>query len=247
MSNPIKLNPISVPKISDVLAGQLRDAILRGEVAEGDMLPPERELVAQSGLSRGAVREALRVLSAEGLIQTRLGRFGGTIVTLPGNTSMATVVDQFVRGRNISMGTLQETREQLEPGLARLAALKRSDDDVRKLTHVHEAFEASVNDYKAFSQYNIKWHDLVARASGNDLLYAMWFGLSHAVSVATTAKESEQTDRLAAIRAHAQINAAIVAGDGELAEKRMRAHIRATGIQSELPSHADIPLFDTEA
>src|ERR1041384_7768555 len=68
---------VVVPKASDVLAARLREMILSSGLAEGTPLPTERELVAQSGLSRASVREALRVLETEGLIVTKAGRNGG--------------------------------------------------------------------------------------------------------------------------------------------------------------------------
>ena len=61
------------------------------------------------------------MLAVEGLVRTKHGRFGGNVVTLPGNESMANSVNQFVRGRKLPLRTLQETREALEPALARLA------------------------------------------------------------------------------------------------------------------------------
>ena len=73
----ISVKRLTVPKASDVLAAHLRETILRGDLVEGSPLPTERELGERSGLSRPSVREALRILESEGLIQTRPGRGGG--------------------------------------------------------------------------------------------------------------------------------------------------------------------------
>src|SRR5690606_33401804 len=75
----LKLNPIHVPKSSDVLARELRRQILSAALPAGTPLPPERDLVAQTGLSRSSVREALRILEAESLVITKPGRFGGSV------------------------------------------------------------------------------------------------------------------------------------------------------------------------
>ncbi|WP_074173400.1 winged helix-turn-helix domain-containing protein [Caballeronia calidae] len=85
----LNIGRIHSPRPCDVLAGQIRDAILRGEIPEGQFLPSETELILQTGITRGAVRVALRLLAAEGLLRTRLGRFGGKIVTLPRNELLA--------------------------------------------------------------------------------------------------------------------------------------------------------------
>ena len=65
----VRLTPLRVPKSSDVLADDLRERILRGDIPEGTALPPERELVKQTRMSRATVREALRILEVQGLVR----------------------------------------------------------------------------------------------------------------------------------------------------------------------------------
>ena len=72
------LGPIHVPKTSDVLAERLRTHILDGTIASGAPLPAERDLVLQTGLSRGSVREALRILQTEGLVATVANTISGS-------------------------------------------------------------------------------------------------------------------------------------------------------------------------
>src|SRR5437763_14401029 len=178
---PVTVSRVAVPKPQDVLANQLRDSILKGEIHEGKSLPSERDLVEQTGLTRGAVREALRRLSAGGLVQTKHGRCGGSIVTLPGHDSMASAISRFVQGRKISLRSLQETREVLEPFLARLAAERRSDEDLHELKGLHQELVASAENFHEFALVNVKWHSAVARASGNELLSALLYSISHGV------------------------------------------------------------------
>ena len=71
------LKPVDVPKASDVLARELRERILSGELVEGTPLPAERELVKQTQMSRATVREALRILEVQNLVRVRAGRAGG--------------------------------------------------------------------------------------------------------------------------------------------------------------------------
>jgi DNA-binding FadR family transcriptional regulator len=242
-SKPITVKRVSVPKSYDVLANQLRETILRGEIQEGDPLPTERELVTQTGLSRGSVREALRMLAVEGLLQTRHGRLGGNIVTLPGNESMANSINQFVRGRKLPLRTLQQTREVLEPALARLAAQHRTDGDLQLLKALHDDLIGSVGSFQQFSLNNIKWHNCVAKASGNELLAAMLYAMSYGVAIATMTEEYDTMDtRNQVIRVHALINDAIESRDADQAEHRMRQHIRATHARASAPETTKIPL-----
>jgi GntR family transcriptional regulator, transcriptional repressor for pyruvate dehydrogenase complex len=245
--NRVTVRPISAPKPYDILANQLRESILRGDILEGDSLPTERELVEQTGLTRGSVREALRVLAVEGLVQTRQGRFGGNIVTLPGNDSMSNSISQFVRGRRLPLRTLHETREILEPALASLAALHRSAEDLFRLRTIHEELVASAGNFQEFSVNNIKWHNAVARASNNELLSAILYAISFGVAVATTTEEYNTPEtRNAVIRIHARINDAIEAKDSPLAERLMRQHIGATDARALAPGNTKIPLSEED-
>ena len=154
-NSTVSIQKISTPKPYDILANQLREAILGGEIPEGDALPSERELVLQTGLTRGSVREALRMLAVEGLVETRQGRWGGNIVTLPGNDSMANAVSQFVRGRKLSLRTIQETRETLEPAMARLAAQRRTDADVAHLQSLQQQLVAATANFQEIGRAHV--------------------------------------------------------------------------------------------
>jgi DNA-binding FadR family transcriptional regulator len=238
-----RLGRISVQKSYEVLADRLRQTILDGEFAEGVRLPTERELVSQTGLSRGSVREALRKLEVEGLVKTRLGRLGGNIVSRPGNESMAHVITQFVRGRRLSLRTLQEARETLEPELARLAAQRRSAEDIQRLRDLNAEMERAVDDRNQFAAVNVDWHNAVAAASGNDLLAAFLYSISYGVAVSTVAEEYDTPDlRREVMRAHERIIVAIEAGDGDSAFRRMERHLEASRAMTRAKEDADLSL-----
>jgi GntR family transcriptional repressor for pyruvate dehydrogenase complex len=225
----LRLPRVSVPKSYDVLAAKLRETILKGDIREGESLPTERELVSQTGLSRGSVREALRMLAVEGLVRPRHGRLGGNIVTLPGKESMAHFVNQFVVGRRLSLRTVQESRETIEPTLARFAAERRSLDDVKRMRALNDDLANAVSDRAQFAAVNIEWHNAVAAASRNDLLAAFLFSMSFGVAMSTMADEYDTMEvRKAAINIHARIADAIEAQNADLAFRRMEKHVSAT-------------------
>jgi DNA-binding FadR family transcriptional regulator len=237
------LGRITVQKSYEVLADQLRRTILDGAMAEGSRLPTERQLVTQTGLSRGSVREALRKLEVEGLVTTRLGRLGGNIVSRPGNESMAHFITQFVRGRRLSLRTLQETRETLEPALARLAAERRSDEDVERLRALNAEMAHVLDDRDQFAAINIEWHNAVATASRNDLLAAFLYSISYGVVVSTVIEEYDTPGlRAEVVKAHERIIVAIADGDGAAAFRRMERHVQATRAMSRSREEADVPL-----
>lgn len=236
------LGRISVPKSYEVLADRLRQTILDGSVAEGERLPTERELVSQTGLSRGSVREALRKLEVEGLVKTKLGRLGGNIVSRPGNDSMAHVITQFVRGRRLSLRTLQETRETLEPSLARLAAEHRSHDDIARLRELNAEMAEALDDRNRFAAINIAWHNAVATASRNDLLAAFLYAISYDVVASTVSEEYDTPGlRKEVVGVHERIIAAIEASDGDAAFRRMERHVKATRARTRAREETDLP------
>ena len=225
----LRLPRVSVPKSYDVLADKLRETILKGDIREGESLPTERELVSQTGLSRGSVREALRMLAVEGLVRPRHGRLGGNIVTLPGKELMAHFINQFVVGRRLSLRTVQESRETIEPTLARYAAERRSPDDIKKLRALNDDLANAVSDRAQFAAVNIEWHNAVAAASRNDLLAAFLFSMSFGVAMSTMADEYDTMEvRKAAINVHTRIADAIEAQNADLAFRRMEKHVSAT-------------------
>ena len=123
----IRLSPVDVPKASDVLASELRERILNGELAEGAPLPAERELVKQTQMSRATVREALRILEVQNLVRVESGSCGRQrSFSGPPRKSMANSVSMLIRGRHIKLVDLMETREALEPFCAELAARNRT-------------------------------------------------------------------------------------------------------------------------
>lgn len=232
---------ISVQKSYEVLADRLRETILDGALAEGTRLPTERELVSQTGLSRGSVREALRKLEVEGLVKTRLGRLGGIIVSRPGNDSMAHFVTQFVRGRKLTLRTLQEARETLEPSLAMMAAERRSDDDLERLRSLNKELLEAVDDSEQFAAINIDWHNAIATASRNDLLAAFLYSISYDVAVSTISAEYNTVEvRHAVVHAHSRILAAIEAADGPAAYRRMQRHVQATRAKTKAREEGDL-------
>jgi GntR family transcriptional repressor for pyruvate dehydrogenase complex len=230
MASAINVKRLVVPKASEVLAEHLRENILRGELPEGSPLPTERELGERSGLSRASVREALRILESEGLIQTKPGRNGGASVKQPTADAIARSVGLFVRGHRIRLESLLETREVIEPAIARLAALNRDDGDLARLTEAQARLKASTGDRAAYLEANVDWHMAVALASRNEPLIGFMTAISEVIHSAT-ALEPFDTDEVRGltIAAHDRIQAAIAAGDPVAAERRMARHVHAYG------------------
>jgi GntR family transcriptional regulator, transcriptional repressor for pyruvate dehydrogenase complex len=224
----VLLKPVEVPKASDVLARELRERILSGELAEGIALPAERELVKQTQMSRATVREALRILEVQNLVRVRAGRAGGAFVQRPTTKSMASTVSMLIRGRQIKLADLMETREALEPFCAELAARKRTDDDLAVLDQANSDIADPGADLSAFLQANLDWHVGVAMAGRNELLIGFMTALSQAIYTGTeNAAFVDDNVRTVTARAHRSVTAAIRSRDADAAGRRMRRHVHS--------------------
>lgn len=228
MDTPPLIAPVIVTKASDLLAARLREMIVGGRFVPGDFLPTERELVVQSGLSRTSVRDALRVLESDGLITTKVGRTGGSMITLPGRATVARSVELFVRTHGIRLELLLECRVAVEPMLARLAAERRTKAQLAEITDIHEQFVASVDDVPSYKRINLDWHLAIARAAANEPLTALMEAISKPIRDASDYQHVTTPDlRAAAVKAHGGIVRAIRDGDGDAAFKRMERHVSA--------------------
>lgn len=221
---------ISVPKASDVLAEKIRNRILSGELDEGASLPSERELVEQTALSRVSVREALRILELEGLLETRPGRNGGSRVRRPSEAHVKHMLSLYIRGSRVRFESLLEVREAIEPAAAALAARNRTERHIYSLQEINARMEAAdgAGDTEAFLGANVHWHMQIVNASRNELFSALMSALSEAIHDATEIEAFDRPQvRSDTLRAHRSVTEAIVEQDENAAQRRMARHVTA--------------------
>jgi prepilin-type processing-associated H-X9-DG protein len=242
------LRPVEVPKASDVLAAELRERILTGELAEGDPLPAERELVRQAQMSRATVREALRILEVQNLVRVKAGRAGGAFVQRPTTKSMANSVGMLIRGRGIKLVDLLETREALEPFCAELAARNRTDEDLAELDRADKALADPDAELPQFLQANLDWHLGVAVASHNELLTGLMCALSQAIYTGTAnAAFVDAHVRAITAKTHQAITTAIRDRNAGAAGRRMRRHVHGYAAAVSLSDTRDTIVVDQPA
>lgn len=222
------LGALHVPRAADVLADALRDKILDGELEPGANLPAERDLAEESGLSRGTVRDALRMLELDGLVEIRSGRNGGAIVRRVGSDVLIRNLETFIRGREIRTRSLLEIRELVEPACASLVAERGDPDAVAELVDLAERMRERMDDVDEFLTLNAQWHIQMADASGNELLATFMQAIALEIRAATDLEDFNSADVLeAAQHAHETIIEAIRRRDPEAARRRMQRHVHA--------------------
>jgi GntR family transcriptional repressor for pyruvate dehydrogenase complex len=238
------IGPVVVPKASDVLANHLREQILNGQLAEGSALPVERELAATVGLSRGTVRDALRVLEIEGLITTRPGRAGGSFVRRPDATTLQRSLNALVSGRGVRFRSLLETRDALEPAAAELAAAHRTEEDLARLEELSEQLRDSIPDIPRFLALNVDWHVAIVTASHNEIMQIILDSLSRAILSATDISEFNTAQTMTdTLTAHDRILSAIRKQDPQKALSAMSKHVHGYRVlieSYELPEQLSI-------
>ncbi len=224
-----KLSVINVPKSCEVLAQRLQSEILSGLFPPGSALPTERELVLASGISRGSVREALRILEAQGLVRTKAGRYGGSVVSQPTDALLANHIQLFAKGRSVVLSALVEARQALEPMVAYLAARNRTEDDLARLKEISSRLAAAAQtDVPRFLEENANWHSALAAASHNDLLHAFTASISEMMLEASRIKNfATEEIRQLVTHAHLRILQAIEAQDAEAARRRSERDVQA--------------------
>lgn len=223
------LGRIKVSKSSDLLAEKLKQEILTEAYPLGASLPTERELVLATGLSRGSVREALRILETQGLVHTRAGRYGGSTVSQPSDDMLASHINLYAKGRSVPFSALVEVRQALEPMVAYLAARNRTEEDLETLRAISMRLdEAAVSDVTSFLEENANWHDALAAASHNELLRAFALSIGGLMLEASRIENFASDEvRMRVRHAHRRILEAIEAGDGDAARSRVERDVQA--------------------
>ncbi|MFF9813046.1 FadR/GntR family transcriptional regulator [Streptomyces sp. NPDC014006] len=168
--------PLSHPRrsvLSEQVIAELRDQITSGEWPVGSRIPTEPELVEQLGVARNTVREAVRALAHNGLLDIRQG--SGTYVVA--TSELAGVMHRRFAGADPQH--VAELRSTLESSAARLAAHRRTEKDLRQLDALllrrEEAWESG--DAEAFVTADATFHLAVVSASHNDVLKALYADL----------------------------------------------------------------------
>src|SRR5207245_5469222 len=132
-SDGLAFSPARRMRMLDDVSAQIREAILAGEVAEGERLPNERDLAERFEVGRPTVREALRSLEALGIVDIRPGRSGGTYAARPSEATLASALSTLVSLQGATAQELAEFRLSFEADTAWWAARRADADGVSTL------------------------------------------------------------------------------------------------------------------
>ncbi|MFN8033337.1 MAG: GntR family transcriptional regulator [Mycobacterium sp.] len=159
----------SPQKVSHLLAADLRRQILSGELEADQQLPPEPELIARLQISRDTLREALRILESQQLLEVKRGRGGGAVVRRPGLQAAARYVALLLQLRRTTLADLEEARSVIEPPAAQQVVLLDGIDHLKELEALYDTERAS-GDALSFVTAMSAFDQAVTELSGNRTL-----------------------------------------------------------------------------
>jgi GntR family transcriptional repressor for pyruvate dehydrogenase complex len=212
-------------RLYEQIVQQIEASVVDGTLKPGDQLPAERELAERFGVSRTAVREAIKALREKGLVEAYPGR--GTFIK---NETAQAVRESFARIARVGFAEafdhLMEVREILEPEIAAHAAAQPKETDLAAMREAVAAMDAALEIPDAFIEADLDFHLALAEASDNPLFLTLIDSLVYLLR--------EQRSRISYVPGgpergqfhHKRILAAVEAGDANAARDAMREHMK---------------------
>jgi len=231
---------VRTSRLYEQIVQQIEESILKGTLKAGDQLPAERDLAQRFGVSRTAVREAVKALREKGLVEAYSGR--GTFITDGTSQAVRQSFDLMVKiGQPEGSTDLAEVRSILEPEIAALAAERASEADRATLREAVAVMDRALKDADAYIEADLDFHLALAEAAANPLI------LSLIDSIVGLLREQ----RLRIFRVeggpergqvhHKRILEAMEKRDAKIAREAMKAHLEQVREDSQASASKDTP------
>ncbi|MEO5598159.1 MAG: GntR family transcriptional regulator [Novosphingobium sp.] len=235
----IGTNVVRVEKAAESVANKIRREIIRGKLTDGDSLPAEAHLIAEFGVSRPTIREAIRILESEGLIAVLRGARGGARVSSPTFALVARAAGIALQANDATIGDIYEMRTIIEPSAARMIAERNASEGAVVLRRQLEKELALAPDDVATTLAIAEFHRIMIDLCGNVTMKMIAHALQNLVErhLALAKQRDPAHDAEAAarrlrfgLRSHAKLIEHIENGDGDGAERHWLNHMRAAGV-----------------
>lgn len=164
-------------RIFQDVVDQIQEAIIEGKLKAGEHLPSERELKELFNVSRGTLRESLRILEQRGLIEIRTGMLGGAVVKEICGDQVSESLTLLIRYKKVPLGKLAEFREGVDGIVASLATERVNAQDLehlrKLLSEARTHLEEGISGWNAFIQTDTQFHLALAQITGNLLFISV--------------------------------------------------------------------------
>jgi len=219
--------PLRLPKMAEVVAEYIRRDIVTGVLKEGESLPAAAVLIERFGVSKPTIREALRILESETLIEVRRGASGAR-VQLPTEIAAGRSVGILLQLDQTTLKDVWQARLTFEPPLAGLLAKSWDDEDMAKLQNGLENSRNALSDPIKFSETQTDFHYLVVTLAGNRTLALMARLLNEVIRLHESAVNTDREHdplRTAALKEHEDFVKLLVGRREDEAEAFWRTHL----------------------
>ena len=208
------------------IVAQIRERLFDGLLRPGDFVGTERTLATEFGVSRLTMRDALRILEANGIVEVKVGKSGGVRVAQPKPERFADALAVQLTLAGISHTEVFEAQMAVETQAVRIAAVVAEPADFAQLEEQLQRLRAAADDDHAFVRESLEFHAGMIRASRNRALIAQFQALRHLTWRAILPHHSRNRSAQVVAR-HGQALAALRARDGEKAAALVAQHLRA--------------------
>lgn len=224
-------------RAAEILAADIRNRIVRGELTPQSGLPPEGQLIQEFGVSRPTMREAMSILESAGLIEVVRGARGGARVKPFTGHQTAELVGQTLQASGTALRDVLEARWAVEPSAARLAAERRPTEAALALRERIIAEYEALDDAPRFERAVAAFNRTLLEVSGNQTLALVGHTLHSIIQKHVSIAQAQVTrlqqpstwmERVRAyLKAQEKLANLIAAGDGAAAEDYWRGQLRA--------------------
>lgn len=205
------------------LVDHLGGMIVSGQIAPGERLAKEPQMMLELGISRTTVREAIKVLSAKGLVESRQN-VGSTVRARRYWNLLDPDVVSWITSRDAApeiLSDIRELRRAFEPSVARLAATKASPEDVAVLRQHAECMINHFEDIERYNDADVQFHVRMFESTENAMMIQIGHLIERFLSYTLRVQHEISIDLVECARRHLEVVEAIEAGNGDLAEERM--------------------------
>ena len=209
----------------DKIIRQIRELITSGQLNPGDRLPPERKLAKRLGVGRSNVRDAIKKLEFYGILRTLPQ--SGTIVAGIGISALEGLISDVLKIENSDFSSLVETRVLLETESAKLAAIRRTKEDIQNIQQALEAYATKVQGKEQAVEEDLMFHLKIAEAGKNKVLKSLMLIITPDIINDFIRLEVCKDDQIRnVLDEHEIIVKHIIDQNPEAAAKAMRIHLK---------------------
>ncbi len=212
-------------------ADRLREIIINSNMQPGDRFPSESELINMFGVSRSTIREAVKLLVAENVVEIRRGK--GTFITRRPGVGKDPLGLHFADQHKL-LQNLLETRMIIEPQVAYLAAQRATERDITMLEQVVQQMRDAPDPKAVHASLDIKFHSIVAQCTQNEVLHRFLPIICESIREGYYETVTIQGSQERAMESHIKILSAIKNRLPDVAKRETEKHISLTARDAKL-------------